>query len=89
MPSPILRTLAAAAYLGISQSTLEKWRVMGQGPRFVKIGTRLVGYDQADLDAFRNSLIRRANTSGDTRERRRLARSGAHAGEAPASEGAK
>ncbi len=72
--TPILRTPAAAEFLGVSTSTLEKWRVTGLGPRFVKIGARLVGYDQADLDAFRNSLVRLASTSGSNRERRRRAR---------------
>jgi predicted DNA-binding transcriptional regulator AlpA len=72
--SPILRGPDAAAYLGISKSTLEKWRVSGKGPRFLKIGARLVGYDQADLDVFRNSLVRLASTSGVARVRRRLAR---------------
>jgi predicted DNA-binding transcriptional regulator AlpA len=73
MPSSILRTPAAAELLGVSISTLEKWRVSGQGPRFVKIGARLVGYEKADLDTFRDSLPRFSNTSGTTRERRRRA----------------
>lgn len=46
----------AAKYLGgqaspISVRTLQRWRLEGHGPRFIKIG-RLVRYRQSDLDAF-------------------------------------
>ena len=46
------RTPAAARYLGISPRTLEKWRRLGAGPRFVRLGSRLVAYELADLDEF-------------------------------------
>jgi predicted DNA-binding transcriptional regulator AlpA len=46
----ILRTPAAAEYVGLRPPTLEKLRVRGEGPKFVKLGTRTVGYDIADLD---------------------------------------
>jgi len=43
---------AAAAYLGVSPNTLNKWRVVGR-PHipFIKVGRRVV-YDSRDLDAF-------------------------------------
>jgi hypothetical protein len=46
----------AAAYLGGSNSplstrTLQRWRLEGVGPPFVKLG-RLVRYRQSDLDSF-------------------------------------
>ncbi len=47
----------AAAYLHIAQRTLQWWRVVGKGPRFVKIG-RLVRYRIADLDAFIEAGLR-------------------------------
>jgi predicted DNA-binding transcriptional regulator AlpA len=47
-----LRTRAAADYLGVGKSTLEKWRVVGGGPRYSKIGPRIVVYDTDDLDEF-------------------------------------
>ena len=46
----ILRTGDAAAYVGLSPSTLEKKRLTGDGPRFIHLGGRSVGYDLADLD---------------------------------------
>jgi hypothetical protein len=41
----------AAQYLGISASTLSKLRVFGGGPKFHKLGRRVV-YDIRDLDAW-------------------------------------
>ena len=38
-------------YTGLSCSTLNKLRCSGQGPRFAKIGRRVV-YDIADLDSW-------------------------------------
>jgi predicted DNA-binding transcriptional regulator AlpA len=46
-----LDTIGAAAHLGLSTSTLEKWRVSGAGPRYCKHG-RSVRYLRADLDAW-------------------------------------
>lgn len=44
-------TPEAAAYLRLSSSILNKWRVAGSGPAFVKLGRRVV-YALADLDAW-------------------------------------
>jgi predicted DNA-binding transcriptional regulator AlpA len=52
-----LRTAEAAAYLGLSKSTLDKLRVTGQGPRYAKLG-RICVYDLVDLDAFREARKR-------------------------------
>ena len=46
-----LTTAQAAAYTQIAESTLEKKRVYGGGPRFTRIG-RSVRYLIDDLDAF-------------------------------------
>ena len=56
-----LRTPEAAQYLGISQSTLAKWRLYGTGPLFCKLGG-IVVYDVADLNEFTDSR-RRLSTS--------------------------
>lgn len=42
----------AAAILDVSLSTLRNWRWKGEGPRFRKIGGRMVRYHRADLAAF-------------------------------------
>lgn len=55
----------AADYLGLKAATLNKWRVFGQGPPFIKVG-HLVRYRKADLDAFLQSRLRRSTSdSGD------------------------
>lgn len=46
------RTPAAAEYLGISESWLEKLRLSGLGPRFIRLGRRAVVYDERDLDRW-------------------------------------
>ncbi|WP_320009025.1 helix-turn-helix domain-containing protein [Maridesulfovibrio sp.] len=47
----LLSTKEAAEKLGLSPGTLEVWRCLGKGPRYIKIGRR-VGYDLKDLDAY-------------------------------------
>lgn len=54
-------TQGAADYLGSSASTLNKLRCYGGGPKFIKIGKKVV-YDQADLDAWM-AARKRASTS--------------------------
>jgi excisionase family DNA binding protein len=51
----------AAAYLGISRSYLNKLRVHGGGPAFLKLGRRVV-YDPRDLETWAASN-RRQHTS--------------------------
>lgn len=50
--SAYLRTSAAAAYLGIGKSTLERKRVEGSGPLYRVLGPRIVVYARHDLDAW-------------------------------------
>ena len=49
---PRLRTAAAAAYLGIGKSTLEKTRSNGNGPKYSKLNKRTVIYDPDELDRY-------------------------------------
>lgn len=63
----MLRTPDAAAYCGSSASTFEKLRLQGGGPRYVKIGRRVV-YDPADLDEWL-AENRRRSTSDVTPDR--------------------
>ena len=50
-PSPFLTHRQAAAYLRLSPRTLERSRLAGTGPRFVKAGRRVL-YRREDLTAF-------------------------------------
>jgi predicted DNA-binding transcriptional regulator AlpA len=52
MDPRILRTPQAAVYIGLSASAMEKMRLSGAGPRFVRLGQKAIGYDVRDLDAW-------------------------------------
>ena len=51
-------TKAAADYLGLSPSTLNRMRVTGDGPRYSKLGRRMI-YDVRDLDSWIEGRKRR------------------------------
>ncbi len=57
-----MRPPLAAAYLGISVSTLAKMRLRGDSPVYSKVGPRAVVYLKADLDQYL-SQRRRHSTS--------------------------
>ncbi len=46
-----LNTEEAAAYLGIRPNTLEVWRTKKKGPKYSKIGSRVL-YDLNDLETY-------------------------------------
>ena len=57
-----LRAPEAAAYVGLSPSTLAKMRLRGDGPVYSKAGPRVVIYDKADLDAWLDAQKRRSTS---------------------------
>jgi predicted DNA-binding transcriptional regulator AlpA len=57
-----LRAPEAAAYIGLSASTLAKMRLRGDGPVYSKAGPRIVVYDVRDLNAYLEAR-KRTNTS--------------------------
>ena len=59
--SKLLTTQEAAEYLRIAASTLNKMRLTGGGPEFLKLGTRVV-YDMKDLERWLGAR-RRKSTS--------------------------
>lgn len=61
-PDTVMRTDAAAAYIGVKPSTLRMWRCQGRGPAYVKNGNTVV-YTKAALDAY---LDRNAKDTADT-----------------------
>ena len=58
----VLRTPQAAEYVGLSASTLEKFRLKGKGPAYQKAGPKIVVYRPEDLDAWLDSQRRRSTS---------------------------
>lgn len=52
----------AAARLKISKHTLNRWRVTGEGPPFVKYGPRLVRYIEVALLDWERGRMRRSTS---------------------------
>lgn len=49
-----LTTKEAAAYLRLQPCTLEAWRTKGRGPKYQKLGSRVI-YDIDDIKFFAES----------------------------------
>ena len=52
-------TEGAAEYPGVAAKTLENWRSLGRGPRYVKLGHRVV-YRDTELAAFVDRNVRQS-----------------------------
>lgn len=63
MNNRLLTTIEAAEYLALGKQTIERWRLTGEGPKFVKMGGA-VRYRQEDLDAFISENIKRTTAEG-------------------------
>lgn len=64
LPLPFLRTKEAARMLGIAPRTLDKRRVQGTGPQYIKMGGRVL-YDVQVLKAWLSSSIKRSTSDPD------------------------
>lgn len=65
-----LNTQEAAIYLGLQPNTLEVWRCKHKGPRYAKLGRRVL-YDIKDLEAFFSSRSIETMESADKERSRR------------------
>ena len=50
-PGDLVHEKEAARLLSVSHATLRRWRYIGQGPRFYRIG-RCVRYRRQDVEQF-------------------------------------
>jgi len=57
LPSRKLNVAEAAHFLGLSVSTLNKFRLSDGGPRYLKLGRRVL-YDVRDLEQWASSRAR-------------------------------
>jgi excisionase family DNA binding protein len=61
MPTRKLSVQEAARFLGLSVSTLNKMRLDGSGPPFLKLGRRVL-YDIQTLDAWATERTRKSTS---------------------------
>ena len=64
VPNRYLRTDDAGRYLGLSGRTIEKHRTYGTGPRYRKIGGRVI-YALSDLEAWAEQATQTSTTDPD------------------------
>jgi hypothetical protein len=58
-PGDLVDEREAAAILNVEVRTLRNWRALGKGPRFVKVGERIVRYLRVELAAFITHRVER------------------------------
>jgi hypothetical protein len=42
----------ASKFLGVGRSSMQRWRYIGIGPKFVRVSKRRLGYRLSDLEAY-------------------------------------
>jgi predicted DNA-binding transcriptional regulator AlpA len=60
-PGELVDEQEAAAILSTAVRTLRNWRALGKGPRYRKIGARMVRYHRADLAEFQQIMTSTAD----------------------------
>ena len=56
MANDLMNTREAAVYLRLSKPTIERFRITGEGPAYLKLGGA-VRYRRCDLDAWLESCL--------------------------------
>lgn len=64
MDDELLDTERVAKVCGLSEVTLRRWRMTGEGPRFIRLG-RAIRYRRADLDAYLADRLFTTTTEAD------------------------
>lgn len=50
-PIPLMEERAVAEYLGVKRKTVQNWRLVGGGPKFIRVG-RSIRYRFEDIQAW-------------------------------------
>jgi len=58
-----LRAVEVSYWLGVSRSTLAKWRMNGNGPPYHRLGPRLVYYKRSEVESWLDSCDQPAKPS--------------------------
>jgi predicted DNA-binding transcriptional regulator AlpA len=59
----LIRRADLPKYIPIAAQTASRWAVEGQGPRFIKIGARIVAYRAGDLREWLKGRVRQNTVS--------------------------
>ena len=70
MNEQLLPTPEAARRLGVAKGTLEVWRSLKKGPKYIKLGRRVL-YDPRDLDEYtaKNKILTRDSLQATRRDK--------------------
>ena len=63
MKAICMNQLELAVRWKISHRTLERWRWTGEGPKFLKVGGRVV-YRLADIEEYEQAIVRSSTSDG-------------------------
>jgi hypothetical protein len=69
MSDVFMKQKAVAKRWGISPRTLERWRVVGEGPRFLKVGANVL-YRLRDVEAWEATRVCQSTADAALDERR-------------------
>ena len=61
----LIRRADLPRYIPIAAQTAARWAVEGQGPRFIKVGRRLVAYRAGDLRKWLQGQARKNTIVGE------------------------
>lgn len=70
MPAKKLTTKEAAEFLGVQPNTLEIWRCRKKGPKYSKIGSRVLYDINALEEYFASQNVHTIDTAPQTRSKR-------------------
>lgn len=51
-PSDLLTTNESSVVIKAAPATMRNWRTLKKGPRWVRVGQKMIRYRYADLEAF-------------------------------------
>lgn len=63
MLTEVMNTAEAASYVRLGKTTLERFRISGDGPAYIKLGGA-VRYRKIDLDTWLGSRITHSTSAG-------------------------
>jgi predicted DNA-binding transcriptional regulator AlpA len=67
-PTQLLNEHAVAEVLGVSVATVRRWRLLRQGPKFIRVGAASVRYRPEDLAVYIEACPAFAGGSSDGAE---------------------